>query len=119
MVEGVKLTLAQTAVFARLWKHYRLDDNDLGALERQVMENPASGKVMRKTGGVRKIRFAPPGHGWGRSGAYRVCYLYFPTHEIVYFVLIFPKNEQPNLTAEQEKLCRVLAKQIEQALDNS
>lgn len=113
----VKLTLAQTATFAALWKHWRLGDNDLVALERQVMENPLSGRVMRNTGGVRKTRFASPSRGSGKSGAYRVCYFYVPAREIVYFVLIFPKNEQPNLTAEQEKACRILAKQIKQALD--
>ena len=114
----MKLTLAQTATFASLWKHWRLDDNDLRELERQVMENPLSGKVMRNTGGVRKLRFAPPSRGTGKSGAFRVCYFYFPTYEIVLFVLIFPKSEQPNLTAEQEKACRMLAMQIKQTLGN-
>ena len=114
----MKLTLAQTATFAALWKHWRLDDNDLRVLERQIMEHPLSGAVMRNTGGVRKARFAPPSRGSGKSGAYRVCYFYFPAHEIVYFVLIFPKNEQPNLTAEQEKACRMLSRQIRQKLDN-
>jgi hypothetical protein len=111
----VKLTLAQTATFASLWSHWRLNDNDLRALERQLMENPLAGKVMRNTGGVRKTRFAPPSSGAGKSGGYRVCYFYFPAREAVYFVLLFPKNEQPNLTAEQEKACRTLAKQIQQA----
>ncbi|MGA2499381.1 MAG: type II toxin-antitoxin system RelE/ParE family toxin, partial [Tepidisphaeraceae bacterium] len=83
----------------------------------EVMENPLSGKVMRNTGGIRKLRFSPPSRRSGKSGGYRVCYLYFPAHAIVYFVLIFPKSEQPNLTAEQEKMCRVLAKQIKQTLD--
>jgi hypothetical protein len=113
----VTLTLAQTAVFASLWKHWRLDDNDLRALERQLLDNPMSGKVMRNTGGVRKARFAPPSRGSGKSGAYHVCYFYVPDHEIVFFVLIFPKSEQPNLTPEQEKACRLLAKEIKGALN--
>jgi len=117
MILGVKLTLAQTAAFNSLWKHWRLDDEDLRALERQVMENPLAGKVMRNTGGVRKMRFAPGSRGSGKSGAYRVCYFYFPVYEIVFFVLIFPKNEQPNLTPEQEKRCRMLAKQIMKTLE--
>jgi hypothetical protein len=112
----VKLTLAQTATFVSLWRHWRLDDDDLAALENQVMDHPLSGKVMRNTGGIRKTRFAPPSSGAGKSGAYRVCYFYLPAFEVVYFVLIFPKKEQPNLTPEQEKACRVLAKQIEQSL---
>jgi hypothetical protein len=78
MIKIVKLTLAQTTTFASLWKHWRLSDDDLRALERMLMENPLSGKVMSRTGGVRKTRFAPPSRGSGKSGAYRVCYLYFP-----------------------------------------
>jgi len=110
----VKLTLAQTATFTAIWKHWRLEDDDLRSLERQVMENPLAGKVMRNTGGVRKTRFAPPSRGSGKSGAFRVCYVYVPAREIVYFVLLFPKSEQPNLTAEQERACRALTKQIKE-----
>lgn len=113
----VKLTLAQTLAFNTLWKHWRLTDDDLRALERQVMENPLAGKTMRNTGGVRKLRFAPKSRGSGKSGAFRVCYFYFAVKEIVFFVLIFPKNEQPNLTPAQEKSCRMLSRQISQALD--
>ena len=71
------------------------------------MDNPLAGKVMRNTGGIRKTLLpAPPSGGSGKSGAHRVCYFYFPAFEIIYFVLIFPKKEQPNLTPEQEKVCR-------------
>ena len=113
----MKLTLAQTATFASLWKHWELGDDDLRRLELQLMENPLAGKVMRNTGGVRKVRFAPASRGSGKSGGFRVCYFYFPAYEIIFFVLVFPKNEQPNLTAEQEKACRTLAKQISTALE--
>jgi hypothetical protein len=114
---GVNVTLAQTATFASLWKHWRLNDDDLRALENQLLQNPTAGSVMRNTGGVRKVRFAPPSRGSGKSGAYRVCYFYFPLHEAIYFVLIFPKNEQPNLTAAQQKACRELAREINRSLD--
>jgi hypothetical protein len=80
------------------------------------MENPLAGKVMRNTGGVRKTRFAPRSLGSGKSGAFRVCYFYFQSHEIIFFVLVFPKKEQPNLDAEQEKACRSLANQIKRVL---
>jgi hypothetical protein len=113
----VKLTLAQTATFVSLWKRYRLDDGDLRSLEREVMTNPLAGKVMRNTGGVRKVRFAPPSRRSGKSGAYRVCYLYFPAYDIVFFVLIFAKSEQANLTANQEKACRQLVQEIRASLD--
>ncbi len=115
----MKLTLAQTATFVSLWKYWKLKDSDLRELEQQVMEDPFAGKVMRNTGGIRKTRFAPASRGSGKSGAYRVCYFYFPSYEIVFFILLFPKGEQPNLTAEQEKVCRVLSKEISQALEST
>src|SRR3954463_12361630 len=114
---GVKLTLAQTATFVSLWRRYRLDDEDLRSLERAIMANPQAGKVMRNTGGVRKVRFAPPSQPSGKSGAYRVCYLYFPAYDIVFFILIFSKSDQSNLTANQEKACRQLVKEIQTSLD--
>lgn len=80
------------------------------------MENPLAGKIMRSSGGVRKIRFAQRSRGAGKSGGFRICYFYFPVHEIVYFVLVFPKSEQPNLTPEQLKPCRTLAEEIKRAL---
>jgi hypothetical protein len=92
-----------------------LSDDDLSELESQVMDFPLAGKVMRNTGGIRKMRFAARSRGSGKSGAFRVCYLYLPAFEMVYFVLIFSKNDQPNLTAVQEKACRMLARQIEDA----
>jgi hypothetical protein len=71
----VKLTLAQTASFVSLWRRWRLNDDDLRALERQLMDNPTAGAVMRNTGGVRKMRFAPPSRSAGKSGGFRACYL--------------------------------------------
>jgi hypothetical protein len=112
----VTLTLGQTATFARLWKHWGLNDDDLRALELQMMDNPSAGRVMRNTGGVRKARFAPPSWRAGKSGAFRVCYVYFPAFSVVYFVLIFPKSEQPNLTPEQEKMCRQIVTELRRSL---
>ena len=111
------LTLAQTATFVSLWKHWRLTDPDLRELERQVMDNPLAGPVIRNTGGVRKTRFAPPSRGGGKSGGFRVCYLHVPTHSFVCFVLVYPKNEQANLTPEQQQACRTLVKEIRRKLD--
>jgi hypothetical protein len=114
----VKVTLAQTATFVSLWRRWRLDDDDLRALERAVMEHPLAGKVMRNTGGIRKLRYSPPSRRSGKSGSFRVCYLYYPAWEIVYFVLLFAKSQQPNLTPAQEKACRILAGEIKESLDS-
>ncbi len=95
----MKLTLIQVSTFVAKFKKLGLTDEDLQALEKQVMERPEPGDVMVGTGGVRKIRFAPPSWNTGKSGATRVCYALFTTIDTVYLLTIFGKNQQANLTA--------------------
>lgn len=62
------------------------------------MDNPESGVVMAGTGGLRKIRFAPPSWNTGKSGATRVCYALFSGAATAYLVALFAKKEKPNLS---------------------
>jgi hypothetical protein len=65
----------QSATFVAEWRAARLDDDDLRALEALLLENPERGPVMSGTGGLRKLRYAPPSWHIGKSGATRVGYL--------------------------------------------
>jgi hypothetical protein len=78
LLESLKLTLAQTATFASLWKHWKLGADDLRRLELQLMEDPLAGKVMRNTGGVRKARFAPGHPRFGKKRRVSRVLLLFP-----------------------------------------
>jgi hypothetical protein len=99
----VKLTFAQVSGFVSKWKALKLTDNDLQALEKQIMEQPEGGDVMRGTAGVRKIRFAPPSWHTGKSGGTRVCYIVFVEAAFCYLFALFGKNEKPNLTNEEKR----------------
>jgi hypothetical protein len=102
------LTFIQLAAFAKEWKRFRLMDEDLQALEMQLMENPEAGAVMSGTGGLRKVRFAPPSRHSGKSGAYRVGYAYFRIADSVLLVTIFAKNDKGNLTAAEKAAIKVI-----------
>src|SRR5665213_2831955 len=52
-------------VFKNLWRSEKLRDEDLQALETLIMRNPSGPGIMKGTGGLRKIRFAPPSRGRG------------------------------------------------------
>ncbi len=67
-------TLIYASLFVSEWKRLRLPDEDLRYLERAIMARPNVGDVMAGTGGVRKLRFAPPSRSGGKSGGLRVCY---------------------------------------------
>jgi hypothetical protein len=94
----MKLTFIQPASFVADWRRLGLTDEDLQSLEAEIMERPHAGAVMPGTGGLRKVRFAPPSMNRGKSGATRVCYIVLMEAACCYLLVIFPKNEQPNLS---------------------
>ncbi len=71
-------------------------------LERELIDSPDKAPVIEQTGGLRKLRFAP-GSGRGRSGAYRVCYAYFPAYGTVALFVIFGKNERSDLSPAEAR----------------
>ena len=71
---------------------------------------------MEHTGGLRKIRFTPPGSGRGKSGAYRVCFAYFPIHGTVALFVAFGKNERSDLSSNEAKAVAQALKGFEDEL---
>lgn len=112
----MRAVINQTPTFAADWKRLGLTDEDLSSLEAALMRRPTAGPVMKGTGGLRKIRFAPPSWGTGKSGATRVCYLWFPAFSRFYLVTMFGKNEQSNLTAAERNAVAALARRISDGL---
>ncbi len=102
----MRVTLIQLAGFVAKWRRAGLTDEDLQALEATLEARPTAGPVMAGTGGVRKLRFAPPSRNTGKSGAMRVAFAFFPVANTVYLLSLLAKNEQENFTAEQKAAMR-------------
>jgi hypothetical protein len=102
----VRFTFIQTPLFLTKIKRMGFTDEDLQALEAMIMDRPDAGDVMQGTGGLRKVRFAPPSWHVGKSGATRVCYIVFAEISACYFLMAFQKNEKPNLTAPEKASMR-------------
>ena len=84
----------------------KLTDDDLRELEVAIAEDPTGPPLMRGTGGLRKIRFAPSHSAGGKSGGARACYAHFADFGLVYLCAVFPKNEKANLTAAESEAYR-------------
>jgi hypothetical protein len=84
--------------FTRDWERLGLDDADLRALEFEILNDPTRAPVIRGTMGLRKIRFSGLRQARGKSGACRICYVYFPEFGTIALVVIFGKSEKDNLT---------------------
>ena len=68
--------------------------------------NPIKGKVIRGSGGLRKIRYGVSGRG--KSGGVRVIYYWIFKKKIILMLLVYPKNEQDSLNSSQLKLLKTL-----------
>jgi hypothetical protein len=94
----MRLTFVQLQVFTSDFKHLRLTDADLRALENELLSRPDVGKVIAGAGGLRKMRFAPASWRRGKSGACRVCYVWFPEAAAIYLFIVYTKQEMDNLS---------------------
>lgn len=112
----MRFSLIQLRPFERKWRAERLADEDLQALERTLLNSPQSGEVIKGTGGLRKLRFAPLSRGKGKSGSMRVCYTVYPEYGRVYLVTLFAKNAQANLAAAERNAIRGILDRIGRAL---
>jgi hypothetical protein len=97
------LRFVQFPSFLRDWHRLGLDDDVMGALERELINAPGKAPVIRHAGGLRKLRFAPPGSGRGKSGACRICYAYFPAYGTVALFAAFDKNERSDLSPDEAR----------------
>ncbi len=102
--------------FTEDWNRLRLNDDDLNALQMSIMSNPGKAPVMKGTGGLRKLRFAPPRWRAGKSGAIRVCYVFFQEFSLVLLVTAFAKKQKDDLLPKDTKAIRQLIARIKQEL---
>ena len=101
-------------IFDKQWRAMGLDDNDLQALQIELLKDPQIGSVIQGTGKLRKMRFAFPNRG--KSGSSRVLYVDFVLAETIYLIFAYPKNEKDNLTDEESNNIKKMIAKIEQSL---
>ena len=109
------LTFVYSPGFVTEWNRQQLTDDDLVALEAWIAQQRSMAPVIRGTGGLRKIRFAPPSWHTGKSGATRVGFSYFPTKSAVIVVAMFSKTEAANFTAAQRAEIRKWLSRVEKS----
>lgn len=99
--------------FTMDWLELRLDDDALLTLQILIASNPQKPPTIKGTGGLRKLRFAPPSWRTGKRGAVRICYVFFAEFSICYLLRAYGKNEKDDLSDEQKKSIRKVIKRIE------
>lgn len=82
------LTIVETPTFSRLWPHYWSED-ERGEFAAWLAENPVAGDVVKKSGGVRKVRWSRAGSG--KSGGVRVLYFNRLASGEIWLLFIYAK----------------------------
>src|SRR5215213_8478997 len=83
-----------------------LSEEDYSELQWELIDHPESGKIIKGSGGLRKIRWSAKGRG--KRGGARVIY-YFATGKGEIFMLdIYAKNEKMDLSLFEIKTLKNL-----------
>lgn len=99
------MKIIETSIFTKKIKSL-LTDEDYRNLQNELILNPEKGKVIRGSGGLRKMRWGISGRG--KIGGVRIIYYWILKKETILMLLVYPKNEQDNLTPSQLKLLKSL-----------
>jgi mRNA-degrading endonuclease RelE of RelBE toxin-antitoxin system len=90
----------ETTLFTRLLSDY-LSDEDYRRLQNYLLQKPLSGDLVRGSGGVRKVRWAPEGKG--KSGGVRVIYYWKKSESEMWMLTIYSKSETASIPGHQPK----------------
>lgn len=93
-----KMVIIETPIFTKKVKEC-LSDDDYQQLQEALVINPELGSVIRRSGGLRKVRWKLEGKG--KSGGIRVIYYWKVSDKQIYMIYCYPKNELDNLTDSQ------------------
>jgi len=93
----------ETAIFCKRVQQF-MDDEDYAEMQAFLVGRPDAGKIIKSSGGIRKLRWA--GSGRGKRGGLRVIYYWWVAKDRISMLLVYPKNEQDDLTADQLKQLR-------------
>jgi hypothetical protein len=88
------LTFIELHSFAAVRDKYLADD-EFAALQQYLATHPTAGDVIPRSGGCRKVRWAPEGRG--KRGGLRVVYFLHLEHGAIVLVTMYSKNVRDNI----------------------
>jgi hypothetical protein len=97
------MIIIETPIFTKLITGLMSDDEYKG-LQEALVTRPEMGALIKNSGGLRKVRWSLEGRG--KSGGVRVIYYWMSADDQLYMLLVYPKNEQENLTDAQVSALR-------------
>ncbi len=107
-VNGVSLIMVfvEASLFTKLLPHY-LSDDEYRGLQVHLLQRPDAGAPIRRSGDVRKVRWAVA--GTGKSGGSRIIYYWLKPEGQIFLLALYGKEEQENLSgADLKRIAKLL-----------
>lgn len=101
-------TFIESSIFERVLSAY-LDDEEYAELQQFLLQKPESGKLVRGTGGVRKLRWFRK--GTGKRGGLRIIYFVRYRPNEFWMLTIYAKAKHDSIPAH-------ILKQLLEASEN-
>ncbi|MEM1125682.1 MAG: type II toxin-antitoxin system RelE/ParE family toxin [Bacteroidota bacterium] len=95
----------ESSAFAKA-RHRHLSSESFRALQNALIKETTRIDYIPGTGGLLKARWSRGGSG--KQGGLRVIYYRVQQHNLILLLLLYPKNKQDNLTAQQRQVLRHL-----------
>ena len=97
------LGFSETTVFTKKIVEL-LTDEQLANLQILLCEHPDFGKLIKDSGGIRKVRWSAKRKG--KSGGIRLLYYWIVSKDRILFLDVYAKNEKEELTKAELKVLR-------------
>lgn len=104
-----RMEFIETLYFSELLQNY-LTDDEYRQLQLLLIEQPDRGAIIQGTGGVRKIRFKMGNKG--KRGGVRIIYYWISRKFRIYFLTIYAKCSQEDLSPQEKSVLYNLAKEL-------
>lgn len=116
----MKRTIINSPLFTRIYDQliaeHKLSEQDFINFETELLKDPQQGTVIPGMDGLRKIRVKSTTKG--KRGGFRLDYLDFPEHEILYYIVIYPKSVKDDLSSEEKKIILNMVHIIKKGVKN-
>ena len=97
------VVFVETPVFYHRMQQF-LDDDEYAEMQSFLAARPDAGRIIQGSGGFRKLRWA--GSGRGKRGGLRVIYYWWVAKDRISLLMVYPKNEMDDLTADELRRLR-------------
>jgi hypothetical protein len=110
------LAFTETAIFTKQL-HALTTIDTLFALQKDLLQNPTRGNVIKGTNGARKGRIGDAAKNVGKSSSYRYIYVYLEKADKFYLLLFYGKSKQETLSPAEAKQIGELVSQLKKLYD--